>query len=288
MYGELYGDGMSKWQQSPMVICSKQQKPRSNARTICTRNITREMAQTEISEGVKLYLDNLFHTSTLEIKTSTLELKNEIESLKALVNEKNAKITELSEQVVNVVKRNVELSSEVATMREELHLRMDDMEQRSRKINLRLEGIEIEDGETNDILTGKIVKALNSLGAKVSSDDIFRCHRSGKTISRNGKKIAQSILSFRSWAARTRAFDTRYDGSFDERKKRPFFVRHDLTKRRQQLLKYAQDQLYNHPDAHVYANRECNMLLKNRSSGKLYAFNDMRDLHDALSALQHE
>ena len=137
------------------------------------------MAQTEISEGVKQYLDNLFHTSTLEINTSTLELKNEIESLKALVNEKNAKITELSEQVVNVVKRNVELSSEVATMREELHLRMDDMEQRSRKINLRLEGIEIEDGETNDILTGKIVKALNSLGAKVSSDDLFRCHRSG-------------------------------------------------------------------------------------------------------------
>ena len=170
-------------------------------------------------------------------------------------------------------------------MREEFNKKIDNIEQRSRKVNLRIEGIEVTDGETNANLTDKITKALNTMGTKVSGEDIFRAHRSGRTITRDNKRVAQTIVSFRSWSARTRAFDTRYAGTWEERKKRPYFVRHDLTKRRQQLLKSAQDHLEKHPHAHAYANRECNLFIMNRSSGEQLEFNDTQGLHDALSAI---
>ena len=83
------------------------------------------------------------------------------------------------------------------------------------------------------------------MGANVAPGDFFRLHRSGKPVMRNNRRVAQTIVAFRNWDARTRAFDTRFVGSLEERKARPYYVRPDLTKRRRDLLYGATTRLEN-------------------------------------------
>ena len=159
-----------------------------------TRANTREvlkvtMEQSEISEGVKLYLDNL-------LRSSTAELKSEIDCLKALISQKNEQIVSLNTKVVEVVQRNVELSIELKDLRDDVVVKIDDLEQYGRKNSLRIEGVAIADKESNEQLTKKVIDTLNEMGANVTSEDIFRLHRSGKPYTRGGRRVAQTIVRF--------------------------------------------------------------------------------------------
>ena len=236
------------------------------------------MDHCEISEGTKPYLDNL-------LRTTTAELKSEIDALKLLINTKNEQISELNDKVVQVVKQNVNLSSEVKRLTDNVFVKIDDLEQYDRKNNIRIEGIELSENETNAQLTKKVTDTLNSMGAEVTASDYFRLHRSGTPHTKNGKKIAQTIVRFRSWAARSRAYKTRYFGTDAERKARPFFVRQYLTKRRLNLLSAAQNALSDHPIAHAYVDSENNLLIINRSSKEKCRFNTSFELHEVLDRI---
>ena len=123
------------------------------------------------------------------------------------------------------------------------------------------------------------------MGAKISAEDVFRLHRSGKVHTRNGKKVAQVIMRFTNWSARARAFSTRYSGTWKERKARPHFVRPDLTKRRLSLLGSAQKSLTDHPFAHAYVDSECALIVTNRTTKAKYRFNNIEELNYALHRL---
>ena len=80
------------------------------------------MEVNDISDAAKQYLVNL-------LSTHTSELKNEIDELKSMINKKNDQIDELSTKIVDVVRRNVELSEELRSTREQLEIKIDDGEQ---------------------------------------------------------------------------------------------------------------------------------------------------------------
>ena len=209
--------------------------------------------------------------------------------MKTIVNNKNELIEQLSGKVVAVVQRNVELSDEIQHLRESTYMHLDDLEQYGRKNSLRIEGIEVSEMETNAQLTEKVAKSLNSMGANVSPSDFFRLHRSGKTHTKNGRRVAQTIVRFQSWAARSRAFKTRYanpDETHGQVRVRPQFVRLDLTKRRLSLLEKAQSALKNHPQAHAYADAECNLLVVIRETKERFRFNSPYELDKALSCVE--
>ena len=184
------------------------------------------------------------------------------------------------------MQRSVELSEELRFTREQLEIKIDDNEQYTRKDSLRIEGIDITDGETHQALGTKIVQSLNKLGAKVSLTDFHRYHRSGgrRTLA-DGRVVAQSIVRFNNWPARTRALKASLDGKREERVLRQQFVRVDITKRRLALLKDAQNALRNHPVAHAFANSECILKVKNRSDAREYAFNSHAELSGILDLL---
>ena len=257
-------------------------KTRSQARSKSLSDSDMEdSASTEISDGVKKYLAELLHSSTLE-------LKNEIDELKSLINNKNEQIAELNEKVIHVVQRNIELAGELKEVRHDFEIKIDDLEQYGRKNSLRIEGIEVCENESNTQLTKKVAEVLNVMGANITPNDFFRLHRSGRPHMRNGKRVAQTIVRFKSWSARSRAYQTRYTGTKEERESRDQFVRLDLTKRRLALLSSAQTLLDKHLFAHAYADSECSLLIMNRTTKNKYRFNSEYELHDALSMIEKE
>ena len=133
-----------------------------------------------------------------------------------------------------------------------ISIQIDDLQQYSRKYSLHIEGIEMMENETNVMLSKKVEETLNSLGANVSSADFVRLHRSSQPRKmKNGRTVAQTIVKFRNWSARSSAYETRFVGTWEPRKKRPCFVRLDLTKRRLGLMKHARDLLADLPSIHV-------------------------------------
>ena len=245
-------------------------------------------ASEEISEGVKAYLLKL-----------TEGLSAQIKSLQDNIITKDQRIIDLSENVTQVVHRNLELTSELHELRQEfktmqnkyskldkkynqLEIKVDDGQQYQRKQNLRIEGIEILDRENNDKLEAKVVSTLNDLGADIKKTDIFRLHRSGKKhrAKKDGVLVAQTIVRFRNWPARRRAYLANQKA---KSKKSREHIRLDLTARRLALLDEARDALDDHPFAHAYADAECNLLVKDRNADAKYYFNSHPELVTALS-----
>ena len=220
------------------------------------------------------------------LQTHTAELKRDIENLQLKLDVKNKLIEELNDKVIDVVQRNVQLADELKLARENCDEKIDDLEQYGRKNSLRVEGIEVSQNETNADLTIKVAKALNSLGAKVTSTDFFRLHRSsGSRTTKDGRVVSQCIVKFNSWAARSRAYGTRFIGTRTDRLKKPYFVRLDLTRRRLDLLMQAQNLLEDHPTTHAFADSECKLAVKNRSTEKKWPFNTAAELNAILSSI---
>ena len=274
---------------------------------IVNMNMSDSNSTSEISDAVKLYLSTIINNSAEELKTeisllrtsvesknkqisdlqsTTASLKVTIDELKSTVNEKNDQISALNIKVVEVVRRSVLLSSKLAESHDSLSNSIDDLEQYGRKNSLRVEGIEVSQNETNADLTIKVAKALNSLGAKVTSTDFFRLHRSsGSRTTKDGRVVSQCIVKFNSWAARSRAYGTRFIGTRTDRLKKPYFVRLDLTRRRLDLLMQAQNLLEDHPTTHAFADSECKLAVKNRDTEKKWPFNTAAELNAILSSI---
>ena len=263
----------------------------------------------DLSDEVKEYFDGLFQSqaalfkeenarlrATLvsrnkqladaqaSLQATTTELSTKIDTLQKTIDAKDERITKLEEGIVTVVQRNVKLESDIVTTRNDLNIRVDDLEQHGRKMCLRIEGIEISaDFETNAELTDKVETALTSLGADVTSADFIRLHRSSRArTTADGRRVAQTIVRFRDWKSRSSAYDTRFAGTRKERLKKPYFVRQDLTKRRLDLLSRANTALKDHSTTHADLNDDCKLFVLNRTSKQKAFFNTERELMEAL------
>ena len=96
------------------------------------------------------------------------------------------------------MKHNIELWAELKHVRENCDVKINDLEQYGRKNMMRIEGIELSDDESPTQLTKKVTDTLNSMGAEVTAEDFFRLHRSGRAHMKNGRRVAQSIVRFKS------------------------------------------------------------------------------------------
>ena len=117
----------------------------------------------------------------------------------------------------------------------DLHDRkLDDLEQHSRKVNLRLKGVVITRGDSPQNLMDFIMLEIESLDLGIPADEIDRCHRDRKPYQREGKRCQDVLVKFRTWRSR--------DIMYQNRKKFSFLIVADLTSRRENLLYYVKEQ----------------------------------------------
>ena len=114
--------------------------------------------------------------------------------------------------------------------------KLDDLEQVSRKVNLKIVGIAVGSHDSPDIIMKSITDEclVNNVG--LQPNDFDRCHRVGPRYKKGDNKLHQDvILKMCSWRAR--------DALYKNRKKFSFFIMADLTSRRKELLNYARSEV---------------------------------------------
>jgi len=236
------------------------------------------------------------------IEQKTKHLEGIITEKSNIILSMQTRVDSLEKQLLASVNSNVQLTSRVATLEaklQKLEVKIDDNEQRGRKMNLRIEGIAFEEGETKGQLKTKILNTLNKMDANINAADICRFHRSGKPrVDRprgpDGKllplpvdpetpvvKVAQTIVKFRHWDARDSAYQAKFVSKAKNFREQ---IVVDLTKRRKALLDQARGFLgKDHPFAHAFADQECQVAVKIRASNQKLIVNTLEELQDALA-----
>ena len=74
-----------------------------------------------------------------------------------------------------------------------LERKTDDLEKYGRRLCIRIDGVEVNEDETAEECTGKVLNMLQKSNADVSNKDIDRAHRIGskRTVSADGKKVSK-------------------------------------------------------------------------------------------------
>ncbi|XP_063970662.1 uncharacterized protein LOC135157761 [Lytechinus pictus] len=156
-----------------------------------------------------------------------------ISSLAARLDEQESKILELE------MKANAQ-AAEIEKLREReeaaqqsilaLQVKTDDMEQYSRRKNIRIYGIEEKEGESTDEVVGNVAKRM---GVEISLSDIDRSHRLGPVKAAGAAERSGSrpiIVKFASQNAKFKFVRGR-----PSLKGSSIYLNEDLTQRRQKL-----------------------------------------------------
>ena len=128
---------------------------------------------------------------------------------------------------------------------ENLSIKCDDNEQYSRRYCLRMHGLKFDKYESQNDLVSKTSECFSEIGLPYEEEQIDRVHRIGKPYSNisSGLTMKPIITKFKSWRYRQNVYRDR-PRRFENGKKKPdessFSVSLDLTKRRCNLLKFAQ------------------------------------------------
>ena len=129
----------------------------------------------------------------------------------------------------------------------------------------------------------KVKTVIKDLGVSIPESCIDRAHRIGKPFKRKGTIVHTVIVKFTTWRHRTLLFKERHKRYCKEKKIQMYL---DLTKKRLQLLKDANEKIKNLENVdYVFPNINCQLCLKLKKSEKLFYFNDLDNL-DVL--LDHE
>lgn len=105
-----------------------------------------------------------------EIKTTISDAKDELKEEIGIIKEK----------VIALENNNEEVKKEIDNLRAEnyhLRVRMQELEDYSRKDNIVIHGIVEETDETDEDLVGKVIELGKSLGVPLEPYDIHACHR---------------------------------------------------------------------------------------------------------------
>ena len=116
------------------------------------------------------------------------------------------KVSGLKEDVKRRDERICNLESEVS----QLHDRLDDLEQYSRRNSLRITGIEESPDEVVGTKVLHLVNEVLDLTPPLQASDIDRCHRAGPPTNRQGTPQMRAVLiKFTSYASRARVMSLR-------------------------------------------------------------------------------
>ena len=170
---------------------------------------------------------------------------------------------------INILENNAAVSNLKMEHRE---IRVDDNEQYSRRHSLRLSGIEKKKyNETADDVMQVIYEEMDRLDTPIEEVEIDRAHRSGKKYKdQKGKWQQPVLLKFNSWKARNTMYKLR--------KHSKFYIKADLTSRKERVLSYAIEQIEQADSIadkfikYVYADANC-ALVAFTSTGRFLRFN---------------
>ena len=155
------------------------------------------------------------------------ELEKNVVSYKSEISQRDTEIAVLRTRIDSLESRFTIFQCDTAYTRvtSDLNSRLiDDHQQISRKVNLRIEGVEVASEESPTSLMGYIKSECDKLNLCLEDFDFDRCHRNGPPIKSKDGKIYQCILlKLCSWRAR--------DTIYKNRKSFSFKINHDLTKK---------------------------------------------------------
>eukprot|EP00794_Sanderia_malayensis_P013291 gene13291-14665_t len=233
----------------------------------------------ELTAEVKVYLDK--HFDLLPTKDDITSLKDEVV---LLVTEKlqkqQEKISALEEQIDKLEASNAVLESHVAHLRKS----HENQEQYSRRLCLRIDGIELPPKGTNESgekVIGKVKEIFDELEVDVPDTVIDRAHRIGpKSKDRDGKPRQQVIVRFTTWRHRTAIYRARKKATA------PVKIRLDLTKPRLDLLISANDILKDYKGDY-YAFADVNCRTRANIGGKFSFFDTIEELQNLIDNAGH-
>ena len=179
----------------------------------------------------------------------------------------------------------------------------DNDEQYGRRMNVRVEGLAWEEGETDDQLETQILKKFADQGVPLQPSDIIRMHRSSKPKNKDNRPTTkQAIIKLSNWKAREklRGWNKEARRVEKETKVPQLRVNNDMTKRRLTLLdaarsriktglarqhsvKQIEEGLPDHQNVFAYCNIQSDLRI--RARGNVHSFNSLEDLDEVLTKL---
>jgi len=216
---------------------------------------------TDISPSTKLYLDSLFN---------------------GLIAKFNAGLRERDLKIESLEKRNADLEMRCERTKYEVKaakIELDNLQQYQRRRNVRIEGIEKAEGETEEKLFESIQKTLKEVDVVVEEKDIVRFHRSAAPkINKETKKMCQQVIvQFSHWKPRKQCH-------FANRKARDagksFRINHDLTRKRYNMLNDVRAEITRR---FAYADMNCNLMI--RRGDESFRFEGKNDVDPILNQL---
>ena len=169
-----------------------------------------------------------FDAAGLETQLGSSEKK-----LNELINSNQAKIAKLDEELTKL-ENNLALKDKAIAGLEDDNYRLsqevDDLEQYTRRTNVRIYGVAEQPEENTDNLAVDFFKS--ELNVDVASNDISRSHRVGK---KSGAKPRPIIVRFTKHNTKVAVMSRR---RVLKERKRPFNLQEDLTINRREILKY--------------------------------------------------
>ena len=169
-----------------------------------------------------------FDAAGLETQLGSSEKK-----LNELINSNQAKIAKLDEELTKL-ENNLALKDKAIAGLEDDNYRLsqevDDLEQYTRRTNVRIYGVAEQPEENTDNLAMDFFKS--ELNVDVASNDISRSHRVGK---KSGAKPRPIIVRFTKHNTKVAVMSRR---RVLKERKRPFNLQEDLTINRREILKY--------------------------------------------------
>ena len=202
------------------------------------------------------------------------------------------KLKELSLELGAVKSDNRALRRQLYEVRTE----HDNLEQYGRRMSVRIEGLEVSEGQTvSDIFT-QVNESLTKVGVELSESDVVRLHRSSKPVLREGRMVAQTLVKLSNWKARAKLHGLNKKACERDLN---FRVHNDLTSRRYQLLsraherintqmsrQYSREQLKHLDDGDkVFAFVNINSDLKIRGRRSVYNFNSEEEFEKAFNEI---
>ena len=186
--------------------------------------------------------------SEIKKDLATKATNEKIDELFAVLKSKDERIVALENNVI-ILNKSVELLTQ----------KIDDVEARSRRGNLRIHGIPVPDQkESGEECIAKVKEVFQQLPAgTIDACSYSRAHRVGKVkINRDGVKEQAMIVGFSTWKSRTYAY-----------KNRKLLKNHrvsiDLTSRRAQLRTLANEKVKDDPGIEFcFADINCSLCLR--------------------------
>ena len=203
-------------------------------------------------------------------------INNAVKKLEEKLVAQDGKINLLQNRIATLVKQ-VKKKVKVKKI-EKLEERVDDCEQYSRRLCVRIDNMAVPSGVKEDCLS-KIVELMSEMDSNLSEDSIDRAHRIGpKIVSENGTVRQQMIVRFKTFSDHTKFYRS-------GKKAKKVSIRLDLTKKRLTLLNVARGKIKDREGVDfAFADINCNLALR-LSSGDFSFFRTEPELDSILQKI---